>query len=350
MVSATGPASFLGEPQRQTVEMYVKRINDAGGIRGEKLKLVMYDDGGDANASRTYASRLVEEDKVSAVLGGSGTGNSLAMMPVFESAEIPYISFSGGVQIIDPVRKWTFKPPHTDLMACQKIFEHMKKKAITRIAVIAGQGGFAKSMVTQCKVSAGQYGITIAAEESYGPRDSDMTPQLSRIKSVNGIQAIVNPDIGQSPAIVSRNFKQLGFTIPLYLSHAAATQGFLQLAGPAAEGVLLPAPLLLVVDDLDDSDKQKSLLKDYKTTFEKATGKSVDAFGGYAYDGLTLLVDAMKRAGSFDPAKVRTAIESTKNFPATVGTISMSSTDHLGIDLSSFRMLTVKSGKWVTAP
>lgn len=349
VVSATGPASFLGDPQKQTLEIYVKKINDAGGVNGEKLRLVIYDDGGDANTSRTYATRLVEDDKVDAVLGGSGTGNSLAMLPVFEAAGIPYVSFSGGVQIIDPVRKWVFKPPHTDLMACQKIFDHIKVRKLTKVALIAGQGGFAKSMVTQCKASAPTYGISIVAEESYGPRDSDMTPQLNRIRSVAGVQAIINPDIGQSPAVVVRNYKQLGMTTPLYLSHAAATHGFLQLAGKSAEGILLPAPSLLVVDELDDKDPQKALLREYKTTFEKATGKSVDAFGGYAYDGLTLLVDAMKRAKSTNPAKVRDELEKTRKFVATVGEINMSPTDHLGIDLTSFRMLTVKNGKWATA-
>ena len=205
-------------------------------------------------------------------------------------------------------------------------------------------------MVTQCKLAAPNYGISIIADESYGARDSDVTPQLNRIRGIAGVQAVINPDIGQGPAIVVRNYKQLGMTTPLYLSHPAATYGFLQLAGPSAEGVLLPAPSLLVVDELPNSDPQKAVLHEYKTTFEKATGKTVDAFGGYAYDGLAMLVDAIKRAGSKNPEKVRDALEKTKNFVATVGIINMSPTDHLGIDLSSFRMLTVKNGKWVSAP
>lgn len=350
VLSVTGPASFLGEPQKQTLDIYVKKINDAGGVNGEMLRLITYDDGGDANTSRTFATRLVEDDKVDAVLGGSGTGNSLAMLPVFEAAEVPFVSFSGGVQIIDPVRKWTFKPPHTDLMACQKIFDHMKKKGLVKAALIAGQGGFAKSMATQCKATAASYGISIVTEESYGPRDSDVTVQLNRIRAVAGVQAVINPDIGQGPAIVTRNFRQLGIGVPLYLSHAAATTGFLQLAAKAAEGIFIPAPSLLVVDELANNDPQKALLKEYKSTFEAATGKGVDAFGGYARDGLTLLVDAMIRAKSKDRAKVRDELEKTKNFVATVGLINMSSTDHLGIDLSSFRMLTVQNGKWTTAP
>lgn len=349
VVSATGPASFLGDPQKQTVELYVKQINDKGGINGEPVKLILYDDGSDANASRTFATRLVEEDKVDAVLGGSGTGNSLAMIPVFEEAQVPYVSFSGGVEIIDPVRKWVFKPPHTDLMACQKIYEDMKKRNISKIAIVAGQGGFAKSMEKQCKRVAGDYGITILASESYGPRDSDVTPQLNRIKAIPEVHAVLNPDIGQGPAILTRNFRQLGMTQQLYLSHPAATSGFLKAVGSDATGVLLPAPTLLIADSLPDSDPLKKVLVNYKALFEKTTGKEADAFGGYAHDCLLLLADAMKRAGSKDRKAVRDALEATKGFLGTVGSINMTPTDHLGIDLSSFRMITVKDGKWIAA-
>jgi branched-chain amino acid transport system substrate-binding protein len=349
VMSATGPASFLGDPQKRTVELYVKQINEKGGINGEPVKLILYDDGSDANASRTFATRLVEEDKVDAVIGGSGTGNSLAMIPVFEEAQVPFVSFSGGVEIIDPVRKWVFKPPHTDLMACQKIYEDMKKRNISKVAIVAGQGGFAKSMEKQCKRVAGEYGITVLASESYGPRDSDVTPQLSRIKAMPEVQAVLNPDIGQGPAILTRNFRQLGMTQKLYLSHAAATSGYLNAVGHDATGILLPAPTLLITGSLPDSDPLKKVLIDYKGVFEKATGKEADTFGGYAHDSLLLLVDAMKRAGSKDKKAVRDALESTKGFLGTVGSINMTPTDHLGIDLSSFRMITVKDGKWAPA-
>lgn len=349
VVSATGPASFLGEPQRQTLEIYADKINEEGGVNGERVSLILYDDGSNANNARTFATRLVEDDEVDVVIGGSGTGFSLAMIPVFEEAEIPYVSFSGGVQIIDPIKKWVFKPPHTDLMACEKIYEDQKARGISKIAIIAGQGGFAKSMASQCARIAPDYGITILIEESYGPRDSDVTAQLNRIKSTDGVEAIVNPDIGQGPAVVTRNMRQLGIDVPLYLSHAAATLGYLQAVGADGEGILIPAPSLLVAEALSDEDPQKPVLLEYKELFEGKTGRDADAFGGYAHDGLLLVIDAIKRAGSTDPHAVRDALEATSGFIGTVGEINMSPTDHLGIDLSSFRMLTVKDNDWALA-
>ena len=346
VLSITGPASFLGDPEKKTLEIYVEDINAKGGVNGQKLRLVGYDDGADANAARTFATRLVEEDKVVAMVGGTTTGATLAMIPVFEDAQMPFISLGGAIQIVEPVRKWVFKTPHTDKMACEKIFGDLKARNLTTIALISGTDAFGKSMRDQCVAVAPRIGITIGHEESYGPRDSDMTPQLTNIKGKAGVQAVVNADFGQGPAIVTRNYRQLGITLPFYQSHGVASKQFIDLAGPAANGVRLPAAAVLVAEKLPDGDPQKPVAVGYKRTYEQKTGQPVSTFGGHAYDGLMIYVEAAKRAGSFDKAKVRDEIEKTKNFIGTGGVVNMSPTDHLGLDLSAFRMLEIKGGDW----
>jgi branched-chain amino acid transport system substrate-binding protein len=349
VLSVTGPASFLGDPEKKTLEIYVEDINAKGGVNGQKLQLVVYDDAADANAARTFATRLIEEDKVAAMIGGTTTGATLAMIPAFEEAQIPFISLAGAIQIIQPVRKWVFKTPHTDKMACEKIFADLKQRNLTTIALISGTDAFGKSMRDQCVAVAPRSGITVAHEESYGPRDSDMTPQLTNIKGKAGVQAVVNTGFGQGPAIVTRNYRQLGIAQPLYQSHGVASKQFIDLAGPAAEGVRLPAAALLVADKLPDSDQQKPVVVSYKRTFEQKTGQPVSTFGGHAYDGLMIFVEAAKRAGSFDKAKVRDEIEKTTAFVGTGGVVTMSPTDHMGLDLSAFRMLEIKGGDWTLA-
>ncbi|MES2599423.1 MAG: ABC transporter substrate-binding protein [Pseudomonadota bacterium] len=347
VLSVTGPASFLGEPEDKTLRMYVDKINAAGGVNGKKIELIIYDDGGDANKARTFATRLIEDDKVVAMAGGSTTGTTMAMIPVFEEAQVPFISFGGAVEIIDPIRKYVFKTPHTDKMACEKIFENLKQRKLTNIAMISGTDGFGASMKAQCTKVAPNYDIKIITEESYGPRDSDMTGQLTKIKNTAGVQAIVNPGFGQGPAIVTRNYAQLGMTAtPLYQSHGVASKSFIDLAGAAADGIRLPAAALLVGDKLPDSDPQKKVVVDYKKTYEDTAKSPVSTFGGHAYDGLYILIDAMKRAGSNDPKKIRDEIEKTKGFVGTGGIVNMSPTDHLGLDLSAFRMLEIKGGDW----
>ena len=350
VLSVTGPASFLGDPEKRTLELYVDEINAKGGVNGQKLQLVVYDDGADANAARTFATRLIEEDKVVAMIGGTTTGATLAMMPLFEEAQIPLISLAGAIQIVEPVRKWVFKTPHTDKMACEKIFADLKQRNLTTVALISGTDAFGKSMRDQCVAVAPKAGVTIAHEESYGPRDSDMTPQLTNIKGKAGVQAVINPGFGQGPAIVTRNYRQLGITLPLYQSHGVASKQFIDLAGPAADGVRLPAAALLVADKLPDNDPQKPVVTGYTKTYQQKTGQPVSGFGGHAYDGLMIFVDAAKRAGSFDKVKVRDEIEKTKGFIGTAGVVNMSPTDHLGLDLTSFRMLEIKNADWTLAP
>ena len=205
-------------------------------------------------------------------------------------------------------------------------------------------------MSGQCHKVASKAGIKIVTEETYGPRDSDMTPQLTKIRDTAGVQAVVNPGFGQGPAIVTRNYHQLGIKVPLYQSHGVCSKQYIKLAGVAAEGVRLPCAALLIADKLPANDPQKPIVVNYAHTFQQKTGQAVSTFGGHAYDGLMILVDAMKRAKSSDPAKVRDEIEKTKGYIGTGGIVNMSPTDHLGLTLSAFHMLEIKNGDWTLVP
>lgn len=345
-LAQTGPASFLGDPEAKTLKMLVAELNAKGGINGELIELIMYDDGADPNKARTFATRLIEDDEVVAVIAGSTTGATMAMIPVFEEAGIPFISLAGAVVIIDPVKQWVFKTPHTDLMACAKIFGDMQARGLSKIGMISGTGGFGKSMRGQCVGLAGDYGIEIVADETYGPKDADMTPQLTKIGNAEGLQAVLNPGFGQGPAIVTRNFRQLNIKVPLYQSHGVASKSYIELAGDAAEGVRLPASALLVADKLPGGDPQKPVVVGYRDAYEAATGNPVSTFGGHAYDAFHMLVGAIERAGSTDPAAIRAEIEKTSGFIGTAGEVNMSADDHLGLDLTAFRMLEIKGGDW----
>jgi len=345
-LSVTGPASFLGDPEQKTLEMYVERINAAGGVLGRKLQLFSYDSAGDAEKARTFTKRLIEQDKVDIIVGGSTTGETMAAVPLVEQAQVPFISLAGAVVIIEPVKKWVFKTPHTDRMACEKIFTDMKARKLSKLALISGAGGFDKSLRAQCIAVAPKYGIDIVADESYGAADTDMTAQLTKIKGTPGVQAVMNCGFGQGPAIVTKNYKQIGLTLPLYQSHGVASKEFVKLAGGAAEGVRLPAAALLVGHLLADNDPQKAVVVNYKKDYEARFKSDVSTFGGHAYDGLMIAVEAIKRAGGTDRAKVRDEIEKTKGYVGTGGVVNMSATDHMGLDLSAFQMLEIRNGDW----
>jgi len=346
-LSVTGGAAFLGDPEQKTLELYVGKLNAAGGVLGRKLQLVSYDSAGDAEKARTFVKRLIEQDKVDVIVGGSTTGETMAVVPLVEAAGVPFISLAGAVVIVEPVKKWVFKTPHTDRMACERIFLDMRDRKIQHVALISGAGGFDKSMRAQCLQVAPTYNVQIVADESYGARDTDMTAQLTKIKNTPGVQAVLNAGFGQGPAIVTKNFRQLAIGVPLYQSHGVASKEFIKLAGDAAEGVRLPAAALLVANTLPDSDRQKKVVLGYTREYEARFKSDVSTFGGHAWDGLMLAVEAMKKARSTDKAKVRDALESIHGFVGIDGIFNMTPRDHMGLDLTYFRMIEVKKGNWV---
>jgi branched-chain amino acid transport system substrate-binding protein len=346
VLSATGPAAFLGDPEVKTLQLYVERLNAAGGLLGRKLELVTYDDGSDAAKANGFAKRLIEDDKVDVILGGTTTGATMGMVPLVEKAEIPFISLAGAVVIVEPVKKWVFKTPHTDRMAAEKIFADMKKRGLTKLALLSETSGFGQSGRKETLASAQKAGIEIVADETYGPKDTDVTAQLTKIKGVAGVQAILVFGLGQGPAIVTKNIAQLGIGLPHYESHGVASEEYIKLSGSAAEGVRLPAAALIVADALPASDPQKPVVTGYAKAYSEKFKSEVSTFGGHAYDALMIYADAVKRAGTTDKAKVRDAIEATKGFVGTGGVVNMSATDHMGLDLSAFRMLEIKGGKW----
>ncbi len=348
-LSVTGPASFLGDPELKTLQMYIEQINAAGGVTGRQIELVHYDVQHLADKARTAVKRLLNDDKVDIIVGGSTTGTTMAVVPLVERAGVPFISLAGAVVIVEPVKKWVFKTPHTDRMAAAKVFEDMKKRGITRIGLISGTGGFGKSGRKQSKAVSGSYGISVVADETYGPKDTDMTAQLTKIKNTAGVQAVLNFGFGQGPAIVTKNYRQLGIDVPLYQSHGVASKKYIELAGGAADGVRLPAAALLVADKLPASDPQKQIVTAYRRGFEKRWGQSVSTFGGHAFDGLMLAVAAIEKAGGTNRAKVRAALEQTRGYIGTGGVVNMSAKDHLGLDLSAFKMLEINNGDWTLA-
>ena len=343
-LAVTGPASFLGDPELKTLQMYIKSINAKGGIDGKKVELVHYDTGGRAKEAVKFAKRLIKKDRVDVIVGGSTSGSTMSVIPLAEKNQIPFISLAGSVKIIDPVNKWVFKTPHTDRMAAAKIFEDMKKRGVSKIALISGNGGFGKSGRGQSLALAPNYGLTVVADESYGAKDTDMTSQLTKIRNSNA-EAILNFGFGSGPAIVTKNVRQLGIELPLYQSHGVASKKYIELAGSAAEGVRLPAAALLVASSLNGGDPQKQVLLDYKTRFEAKYG-SVSTFGGHAYDGLLIALEAIDRANSTNKKKVRNEIEKTTNFIGTGGVFNMSASDHMGLGLDAFKMLEIKNGNW----
>ncbi|MCD6256522.1 ABC transporter substrate-binding protein [Candidatus Aerophobetes bacterium] len=341
----TGPASWLGEPERNTVLMIEEQINIGGGINGHPLQVIVEDTVGDEAKAVNAVKKLIYRDNVLAIIGPSRSGTTMAVIPIVQKARVPLISCAAAESIVKPLKKWVFKTPQKDSDAVRKIYEYMKKKGISKIAIITGTTGFGDQGRKQLKRLAPEYGITIVADETYGPKDTDMTAQLTRIRATD-VQAIVNWSIVPAQAIVAKNARQLGMKIPIFQSHGFGNIKYVEAAGKAAEGIIFPAGRLLAVSTLPDSNPQKEVLVRYKWEYETRFGEEVSTFGGHAWDGLWLVIKALRKAGP-DRKAIRDYIENVKGFVGTGGIFNFSPQDHNGLTKEAFEMLTVKGGKFV---
>lgn len=345
LLTLTGPGAALGEPELRTLQLYVERLNAAGGLLGRPLQLIHYDDGGELAKVDPAMRRLLDADRVAVILGGTTSTASLAALPLIERAEVPFISLAGSVMIVEPVKKWVFKTAHTDRMACEKIFADLQTRGLRRVALLSESSAYGRSARHQCRSSAPAAGIDVVADDIHASADTDFAAPLARI-GASQAQALLVLGAGASSARVTQAVRAAGLPLPLYHTHSIGSQGFIRAAGPAAEGVRFPAAALIVAEQLPDADPQKRVALDYARTYTDAWGGSVSTFGGHAYDALMQWVDAVRRAGSFEPEAVRAALEATQGYVGTGGIVRYSAQDHLGLDASAFRMIEIRNGHW----
>jgi branched-chain amino acid transport system substrate-binding protein len=345
LFSITGPNSFLGEPERNSMQLLAEQINAKGGINGRPLELVIYDDEGDEAKAVLNANKLIEKDQVLAIVGPSLTGTTMAVIPIVEKAQVPLISCAAGVKITTPVKKWVFKTPQTDVMAVAKLYEFMKRQGIRKIAVLSVSNAYGDSGREQLLEQAAGAGLQVVGDEKFGASDADMTPQLTKMRGLNP-EAIVCWGTNPGPAVVAKNMQQLGLKIPLYQSHGVASKKFIELAGTAADGIILPTGKILIAKSLPDNDPQKPVLLKYITDYEAKYKSAVSGFGGYAWEGLDMIVLALQKAGA-DRAKIRDEIEKVNGYVGISGIFRLSPQDHNGLSKDeAFVMVRIVNGDW----
>ena len=344
ILAVTGPASFLGAPEAKTLEMLTEELNAKGGIGGKKIELIIKDSGASPEKAISFAKQLIEEEKVFAIIGPSTSGETMAIKNIVEENKTILLSCAAAEVIVNPLAKYVFKVAPRDSYAAEKIYHQMKKMGITKIGVLSSNTGFGKAGKEQLEKYAPDHGITIALSEVYDKSATDLTAEVTKLKAAN-VQAIVNWSIEPAQAIVIKNARQIGLTVPIFQSHGFANIQYARAAGVAAEGVIFPASRIVVADLLPDKHPQKAIVLSYKNSYESKFKEDVSTFGGHGYDALMILTKAIQTAGT-DREKVRSAIENLKGFVGTAGIFNLSPTDHNGLDIDAFAMLTVKNGKF----
>ena len=342
----TGPASFLGAPEEKTARKLVDRMNEAGGLLGRKIELIVVDSASKPEQATSLAKKLIEEDKVVAIIGPSTSGETLAIKEICQEAGTILISCAAAEKITSPVASYVFKVAPKDSDAARWILKTLQARGLQKVGVISSNDGFGMAGKEQLEKLAPEYGVSILISEVYDKQETDLTGVLTKLKG-RQVQAVINWSIVPAQSLVAKNMKQIGLDVPLYQSHGFGNIKYAQAGGEAVNGTLLPCGRILVAEALPDDHPQKKVLMEYKKDYESRFREDVSTFGGHPYDALLILAEAIRQAGSTDREKVRTAIESLRGVVGTAGVFNFSPEDHNGLTMDAFEMLTVRDGKFV---
>ena len=376
--SNTGFNAPLGQPEVQTVEMMQEKINKNGGINGHPIDIIWYDTASVPATCYDMAKKLIDDDKVVAIIGPTGTGDTKQIVDLVRDKGIPLVTCAAGTTLTLPTatndKHWLFQTPQTTLMIVDRLFDYLKTQDITKIALITDTAGFGVDGLNTINAEAApaKYNLTITQSQTYGTNDSDMSTQLGKIRDSHP-QAVICWGTNPGPAVIASNMAAMGMKdIPLYCSHGIAFKAFIDLAGEDANGVIFPCGKLAIVDSLPHS-AQKDLLLQYRKDFEAMYGKGeTNTFGGHAYDALSMVVAALEKGVTETPeeigasndtlatvrSKIRDYIESNINstgypqtggFVGTAGIFNMSETDHNGLASDCIVMVKIDNEKWTPA-
>jgi branched-chain amino acid transport system substrate-binding protein len=312
--------------------------------------LIIYDDESDPTKCNLAIKKLIKRDNVPVIIGPSTSGTSLAVVSIAEEEQVPLISCAASYKIVTPIeqRRWIFKVAGSDSHVVGKMFDYMTGKGIKKIGIMTVSDGFGASGREELLRIAPEYGIQVVADERYGPKDTDLTAQLTKIRSAQP-QAVVNWSTGPTQVLAVKNWRDLGMeSIPLYQSHGFGSKKNLELAGKAAEGVLLPLARVNIGPLLSDDQPQKKVIMEYTTSYEERYNEPISSFGGHAWDSMYLAITALKEVGP-DRTKIKDHIENTKGFVGQHGIFNFTPEDHNGLSKDDLEMVVVKDGTWALA-
>jgi len=353
ITSATGPTSFVGVPQKNSVALLPKRVGDT------TIEYFYLDDASDSTQSVTNVKKLIAEQKIDALIGPSGSPNAMGVIEVASEAKMPMLAPVGTPAVVLPMdekKRWVFKTTQNDDIIAEALIEHMTKTGVKTLGFIGYNDPYGESWYKTIVPMLQKAGIQLVASERYNRLDSSVTGQVLRLKAA-APDAVLVAGVAAGAALPQMQLSDAGYAGKVYQTHGAATDDFIRIGGRKVDGAILAAGLLLVLDQVPDGVPSKRLAVEYVTGYEKLYGAKPATFGANVYDaGLLLqraIPEALSKGRPGTPefrAALRDALEATKELVATQGVYNMTPADHSGFDRRGRVLLTIKDGKWALVP
>ena len=312
-VPLTGFAAADGKSALNGAKLAVKQANQAGGINGKMIELVVYDDQASPKQAVPISNKLIEKDKVVAAISGSYSGATRAAAGVFQSAEIPYISAYAVHPEITKAGNYVFR---TSFMGevqgragAKLIGATLQRK---RVVLITLKNDFGKSLAAGFKEAAGQFNLQIVNEYEYSIKDRQFGPIVAKVKA-DAPEAIYATGYFFTAGPLVSQLRAAGITVPVIGQEGYDSEQFIKIAGKASEGTIITTSL--------DRDSNSSETRSFISEFEAMAGHKVDMVAASGHTAMKVLVAAMKKAGTTSPSAIRNAIAQT-NLVASTGSIS----------------------------
>lgn len=347
--SATGPTALIGIPQKNTVPLLPKKIGDL------TVEYTALDDGSDPTATVTATKKLLSEVNVDTIIGPTGSPNAVAMLGFMADAGVPLLAPVGTTAIVLPMddkKKWVFKTTQNDDIIARALVDHMVKKGVKTLGFIGTGDPFGDTWYKVVTPMLEQAKIKVVANERFLRSDNSVTGQSLKIVAAKPDAVLVAAPGGPSVLPQTTLYDQ-GYRGQVYQTHGAALPEFLKLGGKKVEGTILAASLMLVLDEIPDSNPSKKVAIEYIDAYKKLYGEKPATFGANVYDAGLLLQQAVPVAlKSGKPgtkafrSALRDALEQVKNLVATQGVYNMTAQDHSGFDERGRELITVKNGQW----
>ena len=347
--SITGWAGSVGTPPKEAIAIVADEINNKGGVLGRKLEVYYEDDQSNPTNSAIAATKLIRDRNVCILLGSTLTVFTMPMVPVVEREQIPLMAFGAGHELTSPLKKWVFRIPLTDYRVSPIMLKFAtevlgaKKLALFHSTDSSGTMG-AKGVVD----TVANYGASIVITERFEPADTNMIPQLTRIKAANP-DAIILYTSAAPAAVIAKNFQQLGMKTPVVASHGVPTPEFLKIGGSIAEAshwAVMGMKVHYAENLPPDDPYRKNIYDPFQKILKERFGKDITSFHANGYDAMYMVAQALTIAGTDDRAALRDALEKVKYKGLLNAYWAYAPGDHDGQTGEGVEPLMVKDGKW----
>jgi branched-chain amino acid transport system substrate-binding protein len=349
IASSTGATAVVGIPQKNSAALLPKKIGDF------TVEYLVFDDASDATQSVILVKKLLAEHRIDALIGPSGSPNSVSVVPFVAEAGTPMLAPVGATAVVLPMddkKRWVFKTTQNDGLISEALVGHMVKAGVKTVGIIGFNDPYGDNWYAVFSAQAQQAGIKVVASEKFLRTDASVTGQVAKLIAAKP-DAVLVAAAGGPTVLPHVTLVDAGYKGRIYQTHGAATPDFLRLGGAKVEGTVLAASLMLVLPEMPDSIPSKAVALEYIGAYEKMYGTKPATFGANVYDAGLLLMravpEAAKRGKPGTPefrAALRDALESTRELVGTQGVYNMSPADHSGFDERGRVLITVKDGNW----